>query len=170
MIFFLSTMDIILKKKFIYFKDYKAKCAIGKRGITSKKIEGDKCTPRGRFKLKYIFYRKERVKNISSKLKIIPLKKNFGWCDDIKSKFYNKFIKFPFNHKAERLYINENIYDIIVVIDYNSKPIKKNKGSAIFLHVAKKKLTPTLGCVALSKNNLRYLISLINKKTHLKIL
>ncbi len=170
MIFFLSTMDIILKKKFIYFKDYKAKCAIGKRGITSKKIEGDKCTPRGRFRLKYIFYRKERVKNIRSKLKTIPLKKNFGWCDDVKSKFYNKFIKFPFNYKAEKLYINENIYDIIVVIDYNLKPIKKNRGSAIFLHVAKKKFKPTLGCIALSKNNLRYLISVINKKTFLKIL
>ena len=107
MIFFLSVMDIILKKKFIYFKDYKAKCAIGKRGITSKKIEGDKCTPRGRFKLKYIFYRKERIKNIHSKLKTIPIKKNFGWCDDIKSKFYNKFIKFPFNYKAEKLYIKK---------------------------------------------------------------
>ena len=145
MIFFLSTMDIILKKKFIYFKDYKAKCAIGKRGITSKKIEGDKCTPRGRFRLKYIFYRKERVKNIRSKLKTIPLKKNFGWCDDVKSKFYNKFIKFPFNYKAEKLYVNENIYDIIVVIDYNLKPIKKNRGSAIFLHVAKKNLNRLLG-------------------------
>ena len=75
MIFFISAMDIILKKKIIYFKDYKAKCAIGKRGITSNKFEGDKCTPRGRFKLKYVFYRKERNKNIRSKLKIIPIKK-----------------------------------------------------------------------------------------------
>ena len=57
MIFFFSVMDVILKKKFIYFKDYKAKCTIGKRGIISKKVEGDKCTPRGRFKLKYIFSR-----------------------------------------------------------------------------------------------------------------
>ena len=87
MIFFLSTMDIILKKKFIYFKDYKAKCAIGKRGITSKKVEGDKCTPRGRFKLKYIFYRKERIKKIHSKLKTIPIKKNYGWCDDINQNY-----------------------------------------------------------------------------------
>ena len=170
MIFFLSTMDIILKKKFIYFKDYKAKCAIGKRGITSKKIEGDKCTPRGRFRLKYIFYRKERVKNIQSKLKIIPLKKNFGWCDDINSKSYNKFVKLPFKHKAEKLYLKENIYDIIVVIDYNLKPIRKKKGSAIFLHVAKKNYSPTLGCIAVSKNDLMNLISIINKKTFLKVI
>ena len=170
MIFFLSVMDIILKKKFIYFKDYKAKCAIGKRGITSRKVEGDKCTPKGRFKLKYIFYRKERVKNIRSNLKAIPLKKSFGWCDDVKSKFYNKLIKFPFKYSAEKLYLKNNIYDIIVIIDYNLKPIRKKKGSAIFIHVAKNNYSPTLGCIALSKKDLRYLISIVNKNSYLKIL
>ena len=170
MIFLLSFMDIILKKKNLYFKDYKAKCAIGKRGITSNKLEGDKCTPRGRFRFKYVLYRKERNKNIRSKLKIVPIKKNFGWCDDVKSKYYNKFIKFPFKYKAEKLYISQNIYDIIVVLDYNFKPVRKNKGSAIFLHVAKRKYSPTLGCIAISKNDLKYLLSVINKKTFLKIL
>ena len=169
MIFFLSIMDIILKKKFIYLKDYKVKCSIGKRGITGKKVEGDKCTPRGRFKFKYIFYRKERIKNIRSKLKLIPLKNNFGWCDDVKSKFYNQFVKLPFKHSAEKLYLRENNYDIIVVINYNFKPIKRNKGSAIFLHVAKKNYSPTLGCVAISKNDLKKLISIVDKNTFLKI-
>tara|TARA_B100000886_G_scaffold338636_1_gene301959 strand:+ start:2523 stop:3014 length:492 start_codon:yes stop_codon:yes gene_type:complete len=163
-------MDVILKKKFIYFKDYRAKCAIGKRGITSKKVEGDKCTPRGRFKFKYIFYRKERVKKIYSKLRTIPINKNYGWCDDTNSKFYNKFVKFPFKESAERLHIRENVYDIIVVINYNFSPIKKKRGSAIFLHVAKKNYSPTLGCIALSKKDLRYLLSVINKKTFLNIL
>ena len=170
MIFFLSAMDVILKKKFIYFGDYKAKCAIGKRGITSKKVEGDKCTPRGKFKFKYIFYRKERVKKIYSKLKILPIKKNYGWCDDINSKSYNKFVKFPFKDNAEKLCIKENTYDIIVVIDYNLNPIKKKKGSAMFLHVAKKNYSPTLGCIALSKRDLKYLLSVINKNTFLKVL
>jgi len=169
MIFFLSVMIVILKKKYIYFEDYKAKCTIGKRGITGKKLEGDKCTPRGRFKFKYIFYRKERVKNLRSKLRTIPLKKNFGWCDDVKSKSYNKFVKLPFKYSAEKLYLKKNIYDIIVVIDYNLKPTKKKKGSAIFLHVANKNFSPTLGCVALAKNDLKYLISRINKNSYLKI-
>ena len=163
-------MHLILKNKKIIFGKYKLKCAIGKRGITNKKVEGDKCTPRGRFKLKYVFYRKERVKNIRSKLKIIPIKKNFGWCDDVRSKSYNKFIKFPFKYKAERLYLRQNIYDIIVVIDYNFNPIRKKKGSAIFLHIAKNNYSPTLGCIAVSKNDLKYLISIINKNTFLKIL
>ena len=163
-------MDIILKKKFIYLKDYKAKCAIGKRGITSKKIEGDKCTPRGRFRLKYVFFRKDRIKKIRSRLKIIPLKKNFGWCDDVNSKLYNKFVKLPYKYKAEKLYLKEKIYDIIVIIDYNLKQIKKKRGSAIFLHVAKKNYSPTLGCVSVSKNDLIYLLSVINKNTFLKII
>tara|TARA_B100001057_G_scaffold39591_1_gene35622 strand:- start:228 stop:740 length:513 start_codon:yes stop_codon:yes gene_type:complete len=169
MIFFLLVMDIILKNKFIFFKDYKIKCAIGKRGITNKKIEGDKCTPRGRFKLKYIFYRKKRVKNISSKLKLIPIKKNFGWCDDVKSKFYNRLIKLPSQDRAEELYLKENIYDIVVVIDYNLNPVKKKRGSAIFLHIAKKNYLPTLGCIAISKRHLIKLVSIINKNTFLKI-
>ncbi len=170
MIFFLLVMDVILKNKFIYFRDYKAKCAIGKRGITSKKVEGDKCTPRGRFKFKYIFFRRERVKDIDSKLKVIPIKKNFGWCNDIRSKSYNKFVKLPFSYSAEKLFLKESIYDIIVVIDYNQKPIRKKRGSAIFIHVAKKDYSPTLGCVALSKKDLKLLISIINKNTFLKII
>ena len=163
-------MDLILKKKFIYFKDYKVKCAIGKRGITSKKVEGDKCTPRGRFKLKYIFYRKERIKNIKTSLRLIPIKKKFGWCNDIKSKHYNKFIKFPFKFNAEKLHLKENIYDVIVVLSYNQTPIKKNKGSAIFLHVAKNNYASTLGCVAISKKDMVTLVSVIDKNTFLKIL
>ena len=169
MIFFFSLMDIILKNKFIYYKDYKAKCAIGKRGITNRKKEGDKCTPKGRFKLKYIFFRKDRIKKIRTKLKSFELKKDYGWCDDPQSKFYNKFIRLPFKYSFEKLYLNENIYDIIVVIDYNIKPIKRNKGSAIFLHIAKKSYSPTLGCIALSKNNLKRLLSKIKKNTYIKI-
>ena len=169
MLFFLSAMDVILKNKYIYFKDYKAKCAIGKRGIVSRKVEGDKSTPRGRFKLEYIFYRKDRVKKILSKLKVIPIKKNYGWCDDTRSKSYNKFVKLPFKGSAEKLHIKENIYDIIVIINYNFNPIKKRKGSDIFLHVARKDYRTTLGCIALSKKDLKYLLSIINKKTFLKI-
>ncbi len=169
MIFFLF-MDIILKNKIIYLNDYKIKCAVGKRGIKSKKREGDKCTPRVRLKLRYIFYRKDRVRKIKSKLNLIPLKKNYGWCDDVKSKLYNKFVKLPCKYKTEKLYLNNNTYDFVIVTDYNTKPIKKGKGSAIFIHVAKKKLTPTLGCIALSKKDLKYLVSTIKHNTFLNVI
>ena len=80
-------MDIILKNKFVYYKDYKAKCSIGKRGFTSNKKEGDKRTPKGRFKIKYILYRKDRIHNIDTKLKLVPIRKNYGWCDDPNSNY-----------------------------------------------------------------------------------
>ena len=168
MIFFLF-MNIVLKNKIIYLDDYKIKCAIGKRGIKSKKREGDKCTPRGRLKFRYAFYRKDRVKRIKSKLKLVPLKKNYGWCDDVRSKSYNKLVKLPFKYKTERLYLSNNTYDIIIVTDYNIRPVKKNKGSAIFIHVAKKNYSPTSGCIALSKRNLKFLISYSSSNTSLKI-
>ena len=88
-----------------------------------------------------------------------------GWCDDPKSNSYNKLISFPFNYGAERLHKNKNIYDVILVINYNLSPIIKNKGSAIFLHIAKKNYSPTKGCVAISKKNMKLLLTFINKKT-----
>ena len=141
-----------------------------KEELPIKKEEGDKCTPKGKFKLKYIFYRKDRVK-IKSRLKTIPIKKDFGWCDDIRSKKYNKFVKLPFKYKAEKLYKSNNIYDIIVVINYNINPTKKNKGSAIFMHVAKKKLFSYIRmyCCLQKKNNIIDIVASITKKSYITI-
>ena len=162
-------MHIELKNKFIYFQNYKLRCSIGKRGISSKKREGDYKTPRGNYKFKYVLYRKDRISNLNSKLKKIIIKKNYGWCDDPRSKNYNRLINFPFKYSAEKLWLKENIYDIILVMNYNLSPIIKFKGSAIFLHIAKKKYQNTKGCIAISKKNMKFLISKINKKTKIKI-
>ena len=158
-------MHIKLKNKKLHFSNYKIKCAIGKRGISRKKKEGDGCTPKGAFKFKYLLYRKDKIFKIRSHLKKIVIKKNMGWCDDSSSNSYNKLIKFPFIHSAEKLYRKESVYDVILVIDYNLKPIVKDKGSAIFLHIAKKNYLPTEGCVAVSKKDMKLLLTFINKKT-----
>ena len=92
-----------------------------------------------------------------------------GWCDDPNSRFYNKQIKLPNKLKHEILYRKDNIYDIICIINYNMKPTIKNKGSAIFLHIAKKEYQKTKGCIALKKNDLIKLVSLIKKNTKIKI-
>ena len=162
-------MNIKLKNKFLYFDQYKVKCAIGKRGITRKKSEGDNKTPSGIFKFDSIFYRKDRIKKIKTSLQKNIIKKNMGWCDDSNSKYYNKLIKFPFIFKAEKLWLRENIYDSVLIINYNTKHIVIQKGSAIFLHIAKRYYTPTRGCVAISKRDMNLLISKINTKTKLKI-
>ena len=77
-----------------------------------------------------------------------------GWSDDPKSYKYNKLIKLPYNYGYEKLFRQDNIYDIILVLNYNMNPIIKNKGSAIFVHVAKKKFKKTKGCIAIKKNHL----------------
>ena len=162
-------MNIKLVNKFLYLGKYKLRCAIGKRGITYKKKEGDQKTPKGTFSFKSIFYRKDRMRNLKNKIKNKIITKNMGWCDDSNSKYYNKLIKLPFKKKAEKMWLEDRIYDVLVVIDYNIKPVIKNKGSAIFLHIAKKNYPPTKGCIAINKKDILFLINKINNKTKLII-
>lgn len=92
-----------------------------------------------------------------------------GWCDDPKSRSYNKLIKLPSTFKAEKLYKKNNIYDIILVLDYNFNPVVKNKGSAIFIHIASKNFKPTRGCIAINKYYMKLLVSFIKKNSKIKI-
>ena len=138
-------------------------------GLTKKKVEGDLKTPRGSFNFRYLMYRSDRISNIQTKLKKIKIKKKFGWCDDPSSNDYNKLIQFPFKKKAERLYLKENLYDLVLVMNYNVNPILKNKGSAIFLHLENKKFSSTKGCIAIKKKDFLKILPSINKKTKIVI-
>ena len=162
-------MHILINKKYLTFNNYKVKCVVGKRGIGFKRKEGDFITPKGTYKVKYILYRKDRVKKIQTKIKKIAIRKDMGWCDDPKSKNYNKLIKLPYAYNFEKLFRKENNYDIILVLNYNMNPVIKNKGSAIFIHIAKKKFKKTEGCIALKKIHLLKIIRRINKNTAIKI-
>jgi len=162
-------MIIINKSGYLKYKDLKFKCALGKSGIGNKKIEGDNITPKGNFRIFKIYYRKDRLKKLSSKFTLTEIIKDMGWCDDPKSKKYNQLIKLPTNYSHENLYRRDNIYDLILVLNYNMKPTIKNKGSAIFIHITKKNYQPTKGCIALKKNNLVKLISKIDKNIKIKI-
>ena len=156
-------MHIFIQNKKLSINGYKVKCAIGKRGINIKKKEGDLITPKGTFKIKKLLYRRDKIGAINTNLKKAVIKKNMGWCNDIKSKDYNKLISFPFKFTAEKLYRKDNIYDLILVLNYNMNPIRKGKGSAIFIHIAKNNYRATEGCVALKKNILKKIINKLNK-------
>jgi L,D-peptidoglycan transpeptidase YkuD (ErfK/YbiS/YcfS/YnhG family) len=162
-------MIIINKSKYLKYKDLKFKCALGKAGIRKKKKEGDNITPKGIYKIIKIYYRDDRIKKISSKFKLIKITKNMGWCDDPKSKKYNQLIKLPNRYSHEKFFKNDNSYDLIVILNYNINPIIKNKGSAIFIHIAKKKYKSTAGCIALKKNDLLKLIKIIDTNTKIFI-
>ena len=144
----------VRNKHILEIDDFQFRCCIGKNGLTNNKIEGDKCTPKGKFRLSRIFYRADRILKFKSKIEKIKIKKNMGWCDDPNSKSYNKLINLPFNFKCEKLFKKENTYDIILVLNYNMNPIRKNKGSAIFIHIAKKNYKKTKGCIATGKKQL----------------
>ena len=91
------------------------------------------------------------------------------WCDDPRSQKYNQLVKLPFNFRYEKLYKKENIYDIVLVLNFNMSPTKKNKGSAIFMHVAKRNYEKTKGCIALKKNDLLNVIKKLKKNTYVNI-
>ena len=158
-------MIIVKKSGYLKYKNVKFRCALGKGGIKIKKEEGDNITPKGEFKIIKIYYRNDKIKNITTSIKKIKIKRSTGWCDDPNSKFYNKQIKLPSKFSHEKLYRNDNLYDLILVLNYNMKPTIKNKGSAIFIHVAKKNYKKTAGCIALKKTDLVLLVKEINKNT-----
>ena len=162
-------MDLIVRNKILYFENQKFPCSIGKNGLSSNKIEGDGCTPVGVFNFTEVFYRSDKIKKLDFKLNNSEIKENYGWCDDPESVNYNKLIHFPFSYSAERLHRSDNIYDLIFVINYNLKPIIPNKGSAIFMHLARDEKSDTQGCIALHKQDLIYLAERINKKTKIII-
>ena len=150
---------IILKRNyFLIYHKYKYRCAIGKNGIKRFKKEGDFCTPTGQFSLGPIYYRKDRINKLNTKLNIYPITKNMIWEDNPNNKNYNKL---NLNNKKskEKLFRKDNIYDIIVVINYNNNPVVPGKGSAIFIHIARNNYFPTKGCIALNKKDLVFLIS-----------
>ena len=115
-------------------------------------------------------YRKDRIKKLSTSLKKLTIKKNMGWCDDPESNKYNKLITLPFKYNHEKLFRKDRIYDIILVLNYNMNPIKKNKGSAIFIHVAKNNFKPTRGCVALKKNEILKITKELRPGSEVKII
>ena len=162
-------MIIINKSGYLKYKGFKFKCALGKSGIGKKRKEGDNITPKGTFKILKIYYRDDRIKKIYSKIKAFKINNQMGWCDDSNSKKYNQLIKLPSKYTHEKLHRKDNVYDLVIVLNYNMSPIVKNKGSAIFIHVAKKNYKKTAGCIALKKHNLLRLIKEIKNKTKIVI-
>jgi L,D-peptidoglycan transpeptidase YkuD (ErfK/YbiS/YcfS/YnhG family) len=162
-------MNIIIKKHLLLYRGYKLKCSIGKSGIANSKKEGDLATPRGVFKLGFLYYRNDRNKSLKSKLKKKVIRKNMGWCNDSKCKKYNQEIYLPSKYGAEKLYRKDKIYDILINIKYNHSPIIKGKGSAIFLHLTNIKYKPTKGCITILKKDFLKILPLINRNTKISI-
>ena len=143
------------------------KCCIGKKGLTNFKKEGDLKTPKGRFNLGSLFYKyKSDIKH--SSLKKIKIKRNMGWCNDVKSKQYNKLVEISKEECFEKLFRKDYKYDLMIPIEYNYKKVVANKGSAIFLHLTKN-YKGTAGCIALKKRDFLIMIKILDKKNQILI-
>ena len=163
-------MTIFLKNKHtLKIDDFYFHCCIGKNGISKKKMEGDKKTPKGSFGIQHLYYRKDRLKKPKTSLRCIEIKKDMGWCDDVNvSKKYNKLIKVEKDINHEKLFRKDNKYDLFIPIKYNFKNSIIGKGSCIFIHLTKN-YQPTAGCIALKKKDFLILLRLISKSTKIKI-
>lgn len=135
-------------------------CALGRSGRVARKREGDGATPIGRFPIRFMFFRSDRLPRPSSAVYARSTTHNAGWCDAVRDRNYNREIRHPYPASAERLWRNDALYDVIVVLGYNDNPRQPGAGSAIFLHVARPDLSPTEGCIALRFSDLRRFLRL----------
>lgn len=130
------------------------RCAIGRGGISRAKREGDGATPAGAFRIRQVLYRGDRLPRPDTSLPVEAIQHDDGWCDDPADLAYNQRIKFPFAARAETLWRDDAVYDLIAVLGYNDAPPAAGAGSAIFLHIARADYAPTEGCIALSRPDL----------------
>ena len=158
----------LMNKDTLIIDDFKLKCCIGKKGIKIKKIEGDKSTPCGTFKLGDVYYRADRLPKPDTKLKYKKIKKDMSWCNDVSSEFYNKEMKINKIIKHEKLFRIDYKYNYFIVIYYNYPNSILGIGSAIFIHLTKD-YKPTSGCIGLKEKDLLILLKLVDKKTRIKI-
>tara|TARA_B100001115_G_scaffold164694_1_gene141764 strand:+ start:76 stop:570 length:495 start_codon:yes stop_codon:yes gene_type:complete len=163
-------MIITLKNKHtLWVDDFIFKCSIGKNGLTKNKKEGDKKTPKGKFEIENLYFRKDRINKPETLLKCVEIKKNMGWCDDENYPLkYNKLIKINKKIRHEKLKRKDHKYDLFIPIKYNFKKPIPGLGSCIFIHLTND-YKPTDGCIALKKKDFLIMAKIIKKNSKIKI-
>jgi len=151
------------------YKSFAFPCVLGRNGIRADKSEGDGATPVGRFALKRVLYRGDRLIPPTTRLPIAPLQRDDGWCDAPSDPNYNRPVKLPYNASAETMWRDDALYDVVVVLGHNDDPVVPGAGSAIFLHIAPPDGTPTAGCIGLSKEDLLAVLRALPGATSIEI-
>ena len=144
-------------------------CFIGKNGIRKKTREGDMVTPCGIFTFSEIYYRPDKIRNLRTHLPLKKIYKNSYWCVDSRSKSYNSYQIKKKHYLCEELYRKDELYDILITLDYNFNPTKKYKGSAIFVHCTDNHKQFTEGCLALKKKDILLILKFIRPQSKLII-
>jgi L,D-peptidoglycan transpeptidase YkuD (ErfK/YbiS/YcfS/YnhG family) len=139
--------------------------ALGRSGIKANKREGDGGTPRGRFRLRRLWWRADRLARPSTLLPVRPIRRSDAWCEEPRDPRYNRPIRLDPDRAGDRLWRTDNLYDLVIEIDHNTRPRVAGRGSAVFVHVARPKFAPTAGCVALDRAVLRRLARRLTPRT-----
>lgn len=149
-------------------------CALGQAGITRDKREGDRATPTGSLPILFGYFRADRIARPRCRLPLRPIDRDLGWCDDPRAATYNRAGRLPMRAGHERMWRDDGLYDVVLVLGYNLAPRQVGKGSAIFFHCAKpgagRSLKPTLGCVALKPDDMRRLLGRLSGRARLLVL
>lgn len=155
----------------LQFGGLRFRCALGKGGMRPEadKREGDGATPLGRYPLRQVWYRADRLAQApQTRLSLRALKPEDGWCDDTGDPdHYNRHITLPYAGSHEKLWRQDHVYDVIVELGHNDDPPVPGMGSAIFMHVARPDYSGTEGCVALALADLLALLAVVKPSTHL---
>ena len=150
-------------------KDKTFTCALGRSGITIDKSEGDGKTPAGRFALRRVLYRPDRLDPPQTKLPLSSIRESDGWCDAPDDPNYNRLVSHPYQQSAERLWRDDDLYNIVLVLGHNDDPVVPGAGSAIFVHVATHDYAPTEGCVAIHQQHLLDLLIQCERRSWIKV-
>src|SRR6185312_11774159 len=145
------------------------RCAIGAGGVREDKVEGDGATPAGAYPLRHLYFRNDRLVLPKVRLPARPIAEHDGWCDDPRSPAYNRLVRVPNEWSHEKMWREDGLYDLVVVLGYNDDPPEGEWGSAIFLHVAREDMSPTRGCIAFARNDLLELVTLLSPETRINV-
>jgi L,D-peptidoglycan transpeptidase YkuD (ErfK/YbiS/YcfS/YnhG family) len=140
----------------------RVRCALGRAGVkpAAQKREGDLASPAGVWTIRRVLYRPDEGAPPVTALPVEALSPDDGWCDAPDDEDYNRPIKLPHPASFEKMWRDDGIYDLVVVLGHNDDPPKPHMGSCIFLHLAREGYTPTEGCVAVTRPDLEELLRL----------
>lgn len=140
-------------------------CALGRTGTSRRKREGDNATPVAMLPLRRLWYRPDRQSRPVTHLPVRAIRPCDGWCDDPDDRNYNQPVRRPYRASHEAMWREDALYDLVVELGWNDAPPRRNRGSAIFMHVARPGFAPTEGCIALRKDDLRRLLRHVSPAT-----
>ena len=161
----LRTLSAAANRGFLQVGQRLLPCAIGRSGVRAVKREGDGATPRGTWPVRCVLYRPDHLRRPSVPMPVRPIRRDDGWCDASQDRNYNRAVRHPYPASAERLWRDDELYDVVLVLGYNDVPRTGGRGSAIFIHLARPDYAATAGCIALSRRDLARLLATMRPRT-----